>query len=92
MRVQIFGIYDVVSHSWYLPLRFERNEDAARRSFMFEITQNKFLSDHAKDYELHFLGYFEDELGMLVGCNQDFDRNSYLVMRGDSVVQSEKDD
>ena len=57
---------------------------------MFEIQQNRFLSDHAKDFELHCLGYFEDELGLLVGCSQDFDRNSYLVMRGDSIVQSEK--
>lgn len=92
MKVGIYGIFDVVSNSWFLPLRFEKNEETAKRSFKFDISQNKFLTDHAKDYELYFLGYFEDEIGTLVGCNQEIDRSSLLVMRGASFVQSEKDD
>nr|CDL65926.1 unnamed protein product [uncultured bacterium] len=91
MRIGIYGVYDVVSRTWVTPLNFEPNEESAKRNFLFRISQNSFLKAHAKDFELYFLGYFEDELGMLVSASRDFDRSSIFVLRGDSLVQSEQD-
>ena len=92
MRVDIYGIYDAVSHSWVIPLRFERNDDAAKRSFSFEIQQNKFLADNARDYELYWIGYFDDEKGCLVTAAEETDSDVYrvMIMRGDSVVLSKE--
>lgn len=58
----LVSVYDKVSQL-YSPVMTEINRDSAVRNFKIGAKQNAQISACPQDYELHFLGYFNDETG-----------------------------
>lgn len=58
----LVSIFDKVSQL-YSPVITEVNKDSAIRNFKIGAKQNSQISACPQDYELRFLGYFNDESG-----------------------------
>lgn len=58
----LVSVYDKVSNL-YSPVMTEVNRDSAVRNFKIGAKQNAQISACPQDYELRFLGYFNDETG-----------------------------
>lgn len=60
----LVSVFDKVSQL-YSPVMTEVNRDSAVRNFKIGAKQNAQISACPQDYELRFLGYFNDETGCL---------------------------
>lgn len=58
----LVSVFDKVSQL-YSPVMTEVNKDSAVRNFKIGAKQNAQISACPQDYELRFLGYFNDETG-----------------------------
>lgn len=58
----LVSVFDKVSQL-YSPVMTEVNRDSAVRNFKIGAKQNAQISACPQDYELRFLGYFNDETG-----------------------------
>jgi len=58
----LVSVFDKVSQL-YSPVMTEVNKDSAVRNFKIGAKQNAQISGCPQDYELRFLGYFNDETG-----------------------------
>nr|DAV86050.1 MAG TPA: DNA binding protein [Microviridae sp.] len=58
----LVSVFDKVSQL-YSPVLTEVNRDSAVRNFKIGAKQNAQISACPQDYELRFLGYFNDETG-----------------------------
>lgn len=58
----LVSVFDKVSQL-YSPVMTEVNRDSAVRNFKIGAKQNAQISSCPQDYELRFLGYFNDETG-----------------------------
>lgn len=58
----LVSVFDKVSQL-YSPVMTEVNIDSAVRNFKIGAKQNAQISACPQDYELRFLGYFNDETG-----------------------------
>lgn len=58
----LVSVFDKVSQL-YSPVMTEVNRDSAVRNFKIGAKQNAQISACPQDYELHFLGSFNDETG-----------------------------
>lgn len=58
----LVSVFDKVSQL-YSPVMTEINKDSAIRNFKIGAKQNAQISACPQDYELRFLGYFNDETG-----------------------------
>ena len=58
----LVSVFDKVSQL-YSPVMTEVNKDSAIRNFKIGAKQNAQISACPQDYELRFLGYFNDETG-----------------------------
>lgn len=58
----LVSVFDKVSQL-YSPVMTEVNKDSAIRNFKIGAKQNAQISACPQDYELRFLGYFDDEAG-----------------------------
>lgn len=58
----LVSVFDKVSQL-YSPVMTEVNRESAVRNFKIGAKQNAQISACPQDYELHFLGYFNDETG-----------------------------
>lgn len=58
----LVSVFDKVSQL-YSPVMTEVNKDSAVRNFKIGAQQNAQISACPQDYELRFLGYFNDETG-----------------------------
>lgn len=58
----LVSVFDNVSQL-YSPVMTEVNKDSAIRNFKIGAKQNAQISACPQDYELRFLGYFNDETG-----------------------------
>lgn len=58
----LVSVFDKVSQL-YSPVMTEVNKDSAIRNFKVGAKQNAQISACPQDYELRFLGYFNDETG-----------------------------
>lgn len=67
MKLSIVSIFDRVAKLYSRPA-FVQSNGAAIRSFGDEIRRNdpnNEMARHPGDYELQFLGYFDDDTGVL---------------------------
>lgn len=60
----LVSVYDKVS-LLYSPVMTEVNKHSAIRNFKIGARQNQQISACPEDYELRFLGYFNDETGVV---------------------------
>lgn len=58
----LVSVFDKVSQL-YSPVMTEVNKDSAVRNFRIGAKQNAQISACPQDYDLRFLGYFNDETG-----------------------------
>lgn len=58
----LVSVFDKVSQL-YSPVMTEVNKESAIRNFKIGAKQNAQISGCPQDYELRFLGYFNDETG-----------------------------
>lgn len=58
----LVSVFDKVSQL-YSPVMTEVNRDSAVRNFKIGAKENAQISACPQDYELRFLGYFNDETG-----------------------------
>lgn len=58
----LVSVFDKVSQL-YSPVMTEVNKDSAIRNFKIGAKQNAQISACPQDYDLRFLGYFNDETG-----------------------------
>lgn len=58
----LVSVYDKVSNL-YSPVMTEVNRESAIRNFKIGARTNQQISACPQDYELRFLGYFNDETG-----------------------------
>lgn len=58
----LVSVYDKVSNL-YSPVMTEVNRESAIRNFKIGARNNQQISACPQDYELRFLGYFNDETG-----------------------------
>lgn len=67
MKVRAYSVRDKVAGA-FLPLFFLRSDGEAMRSFSDAVNDPKHqFSPHAADYDLFWMGTFDDETGMLEG-------------------------
>lgn len=62
MILKMYSVYDNKVGVWNRPF-FSRSDQEAVRAFVFNGRQDRFMIDNASDYDLFFLGEFNDESG-----------------------------
>lgn len=62
MKLKIYSVYDNKVGVFNRPF-FSRSDQEAVRAFAFNGKQDRFMSDNSSDYDLFFMGEFDDESG-----------------------------
>ena len=64
MILKAYSVYDNKVGVWNRPF-FSRSDAEALRAFAFNGRSDKFMSENSSDYDLFYLGDFNDEVGLL---------------------------
>lgn len=64
MKKNVYSVYDRKSKLFDFPW-LGQNDNEAIRTFTQIVSQSKNLANFAEDYELHYIGTFDNETGIL---------------------------
>lgn len=71
MKVKMFSVYDKKAAYYGTPFCFPRRE-LAERAFSDLVNDPKSsLFNHAEDFTLHYIGEFDDDLGLIVSVSPE---------------------
>lgn len=83
MQLHVFSVRDKKAEA-FLPPFFVRARGEAIRSFVDAATDNKRFGSHPEDYDLYFLGLFDDVSGALIAPPHGVER----LLDGLSAIQA----
>lgn len=72
MRTQVFAVKDNVAGLFQLPF-YSPSKGAAERTFKDSLTDPQSpAARHPEDYDLYYVGEFDDEVGVLISSEPEF--------------------
>jgi hypothetical protein len=81
----LVSVYDKVA-CLYCPVITEVNLDVAVRNFREGARNNSQIAAYPSDYELHHLGYFDDETGQILPVSDNvLETGNHIVIRAEEV-------
>lgn len=81
----LVSVFDKVANL-YSPVMVEVNKESAIRNFKIGAKQNAQISACPDDYELHLIGFWDDETGKVVGYSDD---NPVLLFQAKDLFPAE---
>lgn len=81
----LVSVYDKVA-CLYFPIMTEINLEVAVRNFREGARKNPQIGAYPSDYELHHVGYFDDETGQVLPVSDNvLETGNHIVIRAEEV-------
>lgn len=85
----LVSVYDKVA-CLYFPVMTEINLEVAVRNFREGARKNPQIGAFPSDYELHHVGYFDDETGQVLPVSGDvLETGNHIVIRAEEVFKNQ---
>lgn len=85
----LVSVYDKVA-CLYFPVMTEINLEVAVRNFREGVRKNPQIGAFPSDYELHHVGYFDDETGQVLPVSSDvLETGNHIVIRAEEVFKNQ---
>ena len=85
----LVSVYDKVA-CLYFPVMTEINLEVAVRNFREGARKNPQIGAFPSDYELHHVGYFDDETGQVLPVSSDvLETGNHIVIRAEEVFKNQ---
>lgn len=85
----LVSVFDKVA-GLYCPVITEVNLDVAIRNFREGAKKNPQIGAYPSDYELHHLGYFDDETGQVLPVSANvLESGNHIVIRASEVFPND---
>ena len=85
----LVSVYDKVA-CLYFPVMTEINLEVAVRNFREGARKNPQIGAFPSDYELHHLGYFDDETGQVLPVSDNvLETGNHIVIRAEEVFKNQ---
>lgn len=86
----LVSVYDKVANL-YFPIITEVNLEVAVRNFREGAKKNPQIGAYPSDYELHHVGYFDDETGQVLPVTDNvLETGNHIVIRAEEVFKDHK--
>ena len=84
----LVSVYDKVANL-YFPIMTEINLEVAIRNFREGVRKNPQIGAYPSDYELHHVGYFDDETGQVLPVSSNvLETGNHIVIRAEEVFKN----
>jgi hypothetical protein len=88
----LVSVYDKVA-CLYFPVMTEINLEVAVRNFREGARKNPQIGAFPSDYELHHVGYFDDETGQVLPVSSNvLETGNHIVIRAEEVFKNQTAD
>lgn len=85
----LVSVYDKVA-CLYFPVMTEINLEVAVRNFREGARKNPQIGAFPSDYELHHVGYFDDETGQVLPVSSNvLETGNHIVIRAEEVFKNQ---
>lgn len=85
----LVSVYDKVA-CLYFPVMTEINLEVAVRNFREGARKNPQIGAFPSDYELHHVGYFDDETGQVLPVSSNvLETGNHIVIRAEEVFKDQ---
>lgn len=85
----LVSVYDKVANL-YFPIITEINLEVAIRNFREGARKNPQIGAYPSDYELHHVGYFDDETGQVLPVSSNvLETGNHIVIRAEEVFKNQ---
>ena len=85
----LVSVYDKVA-CLYFPVMTEINLEVAVRNFREGARKNPQIGAFPSDYELHHVGYFDDETGQILPVSSNvLETGNHIVIRAEEVFKNQ---
>ena len=85
----LVSVYDKVA-CLYFPVMTEINLEVAVRNFREGARKNPQIGAFPSDYELHHVGYFDDETGQVIPVSSNvLETGNHIVIRAEEVFKNQ---
>ena len=85
----LVSVYDKVANL-YFPIITEINLEVAVRNFREGAKKNPQIGAYPSDYELHHVGYFDDETGQVLPVSANtIETGNHIVIRASEVFPND---
>lgn len=85
----LVSVYDKVA-CLYFPVMTEINLEVAVRNFREGAKKNPQIGAFPSDYELHHVGYFDDETGQVLPVSSNvLETGNHIVIRAEEVFKNQ---
>lgn len=85
----LVSVYDKVA-CLYFPVMTEINLEVAIRNFREGARKNPQIGAFPSDYELHHVGYFDDETGQILPVSGNvLETGNHIVIRAEEVFKNQ---
>lgn len=85
----LVSVYDKVA-CLYFPVMTEINLEVAVRNFREGARKNPQIGAFPSDYELHHVGYFDDETGQVLPVSSNvIETGNHIVIRAEEVFKNQ---
>lgn len=85
----LVSVYDKVA-CLYFPVMTEINLEVAVRNFREGARKNPQIGAFPSDYELHHVGYFDDETGQVLPVSGNvLETGNHIVIRAEEVFKNQ---
>lgn len=85
----LVSVYDKVANL-YFPIITEINLEVAVRNFREGAKKNPQIGAYPSDYELHHVGYFDDETGQVLPVSSNvLETGNHIVIRAEEVFKNQ---
>lgn len=85
----LVSVYDKVA-CLYFPIITEVNLEVAVRNFREGAKKNPQIGAYPSDYELHHVGYFDDETGQVLPVSSNvLETGNHIVIRAEEIFKNQ---
>lgn len=85
----LVSVYDKVA-CLYFPIITEVNLEVAVRNFREGAKKNPQIGAYPSDYELHHVGYFDDETGQVLPVSSNvLEAGNHIVIRAEEIFKNQ---
>lgn len=84
----LVSVYDKIANL-YFPIITEINLEVAVRNFREGAKKNPQIGAYPSDYELHHVGYFDDETGEVLPVTSNvLETGNHIVIRAEEIFKN----
>lgn len=85
----LVSVYDKIA-CLYFPVMTEINLEVAVRNFREGAKKNPQIGAFPSDYELHHVGYFDDETGQVLPVSSNvLETGNHIVIRAEEIFKNQ---